>query len=197
MNKDEIERQKRWAEIADLGAIFSGRTCTNEEMATLTELGRLKEAADNSTGANKNRAVFALKKFIDQHAELFKATEGLAAQLQAGLLLTGFGASGQLDTVAKECDLMREEMGYSTAPGVERTLIDNVVICWLRLMIAERHLTWAKTWKEETLYSDQVDRLSRRYTRAVESLARVRKMTRATKPLEVAHTGPRKLEAVG
>jgi len=177
---------------------FSGRTFTDTEKAKLTELARLKECAETAKGEKYSHALDALKRFIDANPELCKSAEGLAMQLQGGLLLCGFIESGQTDTIAKECDLMREELGYSAAPAIERPLIDYVVVCWLRLMIWERKSTWAKTWAEEKLLSNRVDKLGRRYTRAIESLARVRKLTRATKPqaIEQPQFEGRRLEAV-
>jgi hypothetical protein len=84
---------------------------------------------------------------------------------------------------------MRKALGFDTCPAIERPLIQHVVLCWLRLHICELHyerhtkgatLTVATFW-ENTLSANQ-----RRYLRAVETLARIRKLN-LTIQVNVAH----------
>ncbi len=84
---------------------------------------------------------------------------------------------------------MRKALGFDTCPAIERPLIQHVVLCWLRLHICELHyerhtkgatLTVATFW-ENTLSANQ-----RRYLRAVETLARIRKLN-LTIQINMAH----------
>ena len=97
------------------------------------------------------------------------------------------------DVIAKESDLpkmraIREanyegqlrELGHDGSPSLERMLIEHVGLCWLRLQFVEQKYSAAMA---QDLTIDQADywerRLSatqRRYLRACEVLARVRRL---------------------
>jgi hypothetical protein len=80
-------------------------------------------------------------------------------------------------------------MGYDHSSHLERLLIDHIVLCWLRLYDTELRyeaalkegmsLTLGTYW-ERKLSSNQ-----HRYLRAVESLARMRKLMERTPALQV------------
>jgi hypothetical protein len=103
-----------------------------------------------------------------------------------------------LDQIATECAAsifvresilhglseMRCELGYESAPPLERILIEQVLICWLRLNLLEK-LHWTKTLEshstETGLYWDRrLSTAQRRLTRATESLAKVRRLAALT-----------------
>ena len=78
------------------------------------------------------------------------------------------------------CTYQRNQFGYQAASPLERALIEHVVLCWLRLYVTENRyeqrmkenlsLTQADYW-ERKLSTHQT-----RYLRAVETLARIRKL---------------------
>lgn len=73
---------------------------------------------------------------------------------------------------------MRQEYGYQDAPPLERMVIEQIVICWLRLndleiVCASKHYESHTT--ESGLYWDRrLSTAQRRFTRAVESLEKIR-----------------------
>jgi hypothetical protein len=75
---------------------------------------------------------------------------------------------------------MREDMGHESAPEVERALIEHISICWLRLALAEISLTTATEQAEDAATVERYDRrlsaAQKRFTRAVETLAKVRRL---------------------
>jgi hypothetical protein len=88
---------------------------------------------------------------------------------------------------------VQEELGYTEAPLVEQLLIEQVGICWLQLYEVEMRYVSARS--SDRLSIDQAAWLERRltmvknrYTKAIETLARVRKMGRVT-PLQVNIAG--------
>jgi len=79
-------------------------------------------------------------------------------------------------------DTMRADLGYTDAPAIERGLIEHVVLCWLRLQDVEGRYTYALAKSQELpvayWWERRLTGAQGRYMRAVESLARVRRMTR-------------------
>jgi hypothetical protein len=96
-----------------------------------------------------------------------------------------------LESIHQGLSEMRRELGYESAPMMERILIEQVLICWLRLNLLEK-LHWTKTLEshstETGLYWDRrLLTAQHRLTRATESLAKVRRLValtpaRANKP---------------
>lgn len=80
---------------------------------------------------------------------------------------------------------MARSMGYETAATLERLLIDEVVMTWLHLRKIQYsyHKTTAgqHRFKEGRYWESRLSAAQRRHLRAVESLARVRKM----QPLQI------------
>ncbi len=99
-------------------------------------------------------------------------------------------ANGVRVSVEAYCKLQREELGYKSATPLERSLIEHVVLCWLHLCTTELRygermkdspsLAQAMHW-EKKLSANQ-----RRYLRAVETLARIRKLN-LTIQINMAH----------
>ena len=87
----------------------------------------------------------------------------------------------------KECwkhrlQVLKKDLGYDGAPMLEQLLIQQAALCWLKLNLVE--LSYSNTMKQSitlTLGMYWEKRLSaeqRRFTRACETLARVRKLSR-------------------
>jgi len=86
------------------------------------------------------------------------------------------------EALLSQATLRRDGLGYTAASEIERGLIEHAVTCWLRLQKAEMvyqqsggvELTLPLAdWHERRLAAAHG-----RYLRAVESLARVRRLTR-------------------
>jgi hypothetical protein len=75
---------------------------------------------------------------------------------------------------------LKRDFGYEEAKPTERLLIDQVIICYFRMNIAENIYT-AKTQESMSIsaasfWERKLSATQRRYLRAVETLARVRKL---------------------
>ena len=92
----------------------------------------------------------------------------------------------------KECwkhrlQVLKKDFGYDGAPMLEQLLIQQAALCWLKLNLVE--LGYSNTMKQSitlTLGMYREKRLSaaqRRFTRACETLARVRRLSRNTPAL--------------
>ena len=93
----------------------------------------------------------------------------------------------------KECwkhrlQMLKKELGYDDAPLLEKLLIQQAALCWLKLNLVE--LSYSNMMKQSitlTLGSYWEKRLTaaqRRFTRACETLARVRRLSRNTPALQ-------------
>src|ERR1043165_9315304 len=83
---------------------------------------------------------------------------------------------------------LKKDLGYEGAPMLEQLLIQHAALCWLMLNLVE--LSYSGTMKQSitlTLGQYWEKRLSAaqgRFTRACETLARVRKLSRNTPALQ-------------
>lgn len=104
--------------------------------------------------------------------------------------------------VRKGAELLKQQMGYEEASATERVLIDHAVLCHVRLGMIE-HLYSRNTSGRLDItehYEKRLTLAQRRFTRAVETLARVRALlARAEVAREQARkaTGPQRLRQVG
>lgn len=83
---------------------------------------------------------------------------------------------------------LRKELGYEGAPILEQLLIQQVALCWLKLNLVElsystvmKHsitLTLGMYWEKRLSFAQK------RFTRACETLTRVRKLSRNTPALQ-------------
>jgi len=82
-----------------------------------------------------------------------------------------------------------EDLGHADAPPVEKTLIEHAAVCWIRIALMEIHYTAtcaaaSNTLKRIEWIERRLTLAQRRFTRAVESLAKVRALTAATRLME-------------
>lgn len=100
----------------------------------------------------------------------------------------------------KECwkhrlQVLKKDLGYDGAPMLEQLLIQQAALCWLKLNIVE--LSYSGAMKQShtlTLgmyWEKRLTAAQRRFTRACETLARVRKLSRNAPALQfnIAATG--------
>ncbi len=84
---------------------------------------------------------------------------------------------------------LRDDLGYETAPMLEKLLIQQAALCWLKLSIVE--LTYEATIKQSItipvglFWEKRLTAAQSRFTRACEALERIRKLSRNTPALQV------------
>lgn len=93
----------------------------------------------------------------------------------------------------KECwkhrlQVLKKDLGYDEAPLLEKLLIQQAALCWLKLNLVE--MSYSGTMAQSitlTLgmyWEKRLTAAQRRFTRACETLARVRKLSRNTPALQ-------------
>jgi hypothetical protein len=80
------------------------------------------------------------------------------------------------------------DLGYAESSSLERLLIQQITLCWLNLNLTEYRLT--NVMKQSISFAcglyweKRLTAAQRRFTRACETLARVRKLSRNTPALQ-------------
>lgn len=93
----------------------------------------------------------------------------------------------------KECwkhrlQVLKKDLGYDGAPMLEQLLIQQAALCWLKLNLVE--LGYSNTMKQSitltlgVYWEKRLSAAQKRFTRACETLARVRKLSRNTPALQ-------------
>src|ERR1041384_7471000 len=83
---------------------------------------------------------------------------------------------------------LKKELGSEQAPVLEQLLIQQAALCWLKLNLVE--LSYSNTMKQSitltlgVYWEKRLTETQRRFTRACETLARVRKWSRTTPALQ-------------
>jgi hypothetical protein len=104
-----------------------------------------------------------------------------------------------------EVDVLKKQLEYDAAPPLERLLIDHILTLRLRLIHAEnayniRMVNEANaTFKMGEYWDNLLSSAQARFIRAIEALARVRRLARNTPALQIniAHEGGKQVNVQG
>lgn len=135
--------------------------------------------------------------YNNKEMALWKAVIGMGELAESQALDTILSGSGQ---GMRECwrqrlQAMRADLGYTESSALERLLIQQVTLCWLNLNLTEYRLT--NVMKQSIslacglYWEKRLTAAQRRFTRACETLARVRRLSRSNPALQfnIAATG--------
>jgi hypothetical protein len=175
-------------------AHMSNNGTQSEKIMKVKESKIYKDFSDVFSRANKTNAhpadVEKLKAMLRDNAdlELWRKVSGLAGAAETMLLAHDSISPALREVWRLRMANQREELGYQDAPPVEQLLISHAVICWLRLNILELFgaslLNQEVTLTKAMFWEKRLEQAQRRFTRAVESLAKVRALTAATRLME-------------
>ncbi len=172
-----------------------------KETSTLTTVGPQNDkqivdeflALVNRTHKEKpSKADLAeLEQMLSAHNDLklWRHIGGMAHLSESTLLARSTFVTPALAACWKERQAeMRRELGGDDVTEAEKYLISHVSLCWLRLMMTEHmhtsHLCGEHSLKVGAYWDKRLTEAQKRYTRAVETLAKVRTLTAATKLIE-------------
>ncbi len=123
----------------------------------------------------------ALSKEMDKNPEPFSGFGNVQKHVFGRVLDAVITSRFQKECTLRYIEEMKSGMGYHTSTFVEKMLIDEIVMRWLRLQSAEASYQSQIIDKTHTLeagiyHEKLVEQAQRRYIRAMETLAKVRKM---------------------
>lgn len=139
----------------------------------------------------KQADIERMKAYLAEHPEEAAKLGNLANQLKTQIIDNAFSNSVLTSySVLTYMKQMRSDMNYDDADFIERGLIDNVCLCWLRLYITEfqyNEYTKNASLARAMFWEKALSAAQKRYLRAVETLARIRKLQQpAPNPLTLA-----------
>jgi hypothetical protein len=170
----------------------------SDKKAVIVEVDPQKlgeEFADLVARCYKNKPakedIKALRKWLEEKPEFYKAVFDLS-DVVTGQTIAGMIGEKDVTTksfVVAQIKAMKKDFGYQQAPILEKLLVENIVLAWLRYLYAEYQLTTRMqtdaTYTNNEHWEKRTSAAQRRYLRAIETLARVRKLTRNTPALQV------------
>lgn len=144
-----------------------------------TPLGELVAATSMEHPSPAHRQ--ALENYLAAHGHAELARIGnLATHAQTSLITRSFPQYSIGLAVTHHCAEMMANLNYKDASPMEQLIIQNVVLCWLRLYSCELHYEAAVADNPTTVqiefWEKRLSASQRRHLRAVETLARVRRL---------------------
>jgi hypothetical protein len=148
----------------------------------------------------KPKALAALREVLEADGELWRSSGDMARRTLDHLLRTYYSQSAYVqECVKRQVDEMREQLGYLESSSLERILIDQILVSWVNLYVLEINSAsklCESHSRENGLYWDRrLTGAQRRFRRASECLARIRKLSRNTPRLQfnIAASGGQQL----
>lgn len=122
-----------------------------------------------------------LRQALATHPGLWKLTGDIANQAQY-LLVTKYTVQPVVQqSIIAGLEAIRRKLGWDQAPMLERLLIDQILTCWLNVYDVQARYTLAHSQNNLSLalgeyWEKRLSAAQRRYLRACEALARVRRL---------------------
>jgi hypothetical protein len=144
---------------------------------------------------NKNNPsdsdVKALRQLLKDNPEmkLYDKIMGVMALAESHTLDCLAPSKGLGAVIQYKQDEVRDKMGYQEAEGIEKLLIQHASLCWLRLALVEmgysQVMAGNNSLKLCEYYEGKLSAAQRRFTKACETLERVRLMARSRPALRL------------
>jgi hypothetical protein len=153
-------------------------------------VGQFLELVDGIDSDDPSPAdVQALRVMLHDHPGLWRVCGDLA-QIAAATLIKQLKALPHVaESLKCGWTAMKDDLGYSVAPPLERLLIEEVVLCSMHMNLVAAGYS---VIMGESISQSSVDHWERRlsaaqsrFVRAIESLARIRKLARTTPALQL------------
>jgi hypothetical protein len=154
-----------------------------EDKKQVSDFSSLVERTNKANPKEKDMR--ELKQYFDNDPSIALQVGNVNKTIFDSILETMAGESefGR-ETIRRYIKNMKSELGYHNSTFVEKMLIDEVVMHWLRLQSMDHDhkiVTYGQHRFAEGLYHDKRLHLAQaRYLKAIETLAKVRKMIAAT-----------------
>lgn len=169
------------------------RTMVNEvaKMTKDEEIDEYTKLFKAAQGKDK-QAVAKLSAFADSHPTVFDGFSMLS-QITLDDVIPGKANAPYHHIHAKgEALALQRSLGIETATPIEKLLIEDVVLCWVRVQSMEQmysaHFKESMSFAKAAYLENRLSATRRRYLQALESLARVRGLlARVGVQINIAH----------
>lgn len=114
----------------------------------------------------------------------------LASRVESMLINNCMSGKGSRIVLEHEVKQMRKKFGYDEATGIEKALIDRIILCWLRVQRCEMLRAAAdqgsQFFSHLEFYDKQLHRAHSRYMKSIEELAKIQFLMSRTAPARLA-----------
>lgn len=157
------------------------------EKTNAAELNRIFKATNKNDP--KPTDLEALRTLLNEDPAIWQRAADLAVSVQNSILEESFGKSAFLcELMKKQLRELRDQLGWKQATKLEQIAIRHVCLCWFNLNITEQLVNKKLSDSHSTetgLYWDKrLTGAQKRHLRAVETLAKVRKLATETRLIE-------------
>ncbi len=124
-------------------------------------------------------AIQAVRRYWRDHPEAWREVGDMAKHAREVFIEDKFRVSaGFSETVRAAVAGVMHDLGYETAPPIERMVIEEIGLSWLHHYVSQWELTASSgvTMRQQEMWERRNVQLQRRYLRALETLARIRRM---------------------
>jgi hypothetical protein len=152
---------------------------------------KFKELLDRTNKEHpRPQDVRALANLLNGHKslELWREVFSAAQFAELAVIENSPAVAGIRECWKHRLSALRKELGYAGAPLLEQLLIQQASLCWLKLSLVE--LQYTNVMKQSItltlglFWEKRLSAAQRRFTRACETLTRVRKLSRNTPALQ-------------
>ena len=135
-----------------------------------------------------------LRKWINEYPQIWRVIFELSQVIELNLIDRMVSDQAAQMAVIKNVEQIRNDLGYISSPVVERLLIDNIVLAWLRWQWNEYQLVVFMGQGEIRMsvvefWERRLSAAQRRYLRAFETLTRIRHLTSSRPAVQVNIAG--------
>jgi hypothetical protein len=166
-----------------------------KELTSLAEAGHNGALqillAQHTSRANADpKQVIALRAFINEHPEMFKRVSVVAYGIRQALIrkIGGENSEGTQIVLGEEYQAIFDRLSADGDGDIEKLMISRIAMSWLRVLSAEAAcvvlMGSTAHFRELTVADKLLTRAHSRYVKALESLARLRKLRAHTKAVE-------------
>jgi hypothetical protein len=147
------------------------------EIATLPEAGKLAKVVEQAEAGDK-AAVPALWRFMEDTTALARVSRGdLTQRVKYWMLGTLAGPnSDRKEALLVQLEQMEIELAGPDPTPLERLMVQRVLVCWLRLQLAEINSGTCGADATTEIFQRHLDRAHRQFLSAVKTLATVRRL---------------------
>jgi hypothetical protein len=143
-----------------------------------------------------------LRKGLEKNPRLYVVVMDMGEAIRAQLIQKAMDQKAAQLSIEAQTESMRRGLGFEQSPVLEQMLIENIIICWLRLQWTEYQLSgfmgMGSTGMSEVAYWERrLSKAQQRFLRASNSFARVRKLTRSTVQINIASDGGQQVNVAG
>jgi len=121
----------------------------------------------------------AAKDILENNPNLYKRVPGIWAIILDNVVDKYYQGNSNKLLVKAEMRGIKNELGYQSSSGLERLVIDEIVLARFYLLTVENAVFQMKKFDMETnnIWDNKLDKAQKRYLKAVGTLAKVRKIS--------------------